>query len=733
MPTTASPTAAPTSPPVDSEPKYCGCHDCTDEVWATLAGAYSCGDRITYKMEVFGGDLPEEEACAFVSAEYPSICGPYCDPSTCDGGCFLYAEPYTAPADTITPSTLSLQDPLYCYPDHNQRERYTNAFGGTYVIEAKDGQGGPCGPGDNAFTADTVSYDATLQELTLEYKMIGSSWKASEVRLLKSEADPTFGYGTFTFSIKSVSVYDESNNIVSSSLPPDLVLGLFTWDTTDDYSINENWNHEVDVEISQWGDSSQVNDVQFLVQPHHPGGPHFPDRLSSGGESATSSADFDQGGHTYEFTWEPNQISWHTTAGGGQSRMYSTQIAKDACAEDYIQCLPANVEVRLNLWDMNGANGGSFAPDVAGLNDGTRVEVVLDDFAFTPSSMDHVPDGGSCSKNCQCSPSSTCGASGTCVLTNPPSAAPVVRMYDDFDMEHNTVDNWTWRQPYHMWRVVRPLCPQGTDDPCTTQAVYTGVQNPVAHDDRVATLSYPAGRPEGENGPGYSTLMLSDTELLLYGNWESRLRTPDAGPAEGVVSAFYTYFNDGTDHDGDGLIDNHEIDFELLNTDRGAVWCTVYTQKNGCEGVDGEFDNQCTEMDRVSARVDLRTGEILATEPGVDQGTWNLSEQQGLQTSAPGFQPIPNFDHASAFYTYGIEWREHRVTWWIEGPGIEGRLRLWEVHSERYGTHAIPSMPSKTMFNLWRTNRDWITQQSATNLSQNIIMEIDYVKVEELG
>ena len=319
----------------------------------------------------------------------------------------------------------------------------------------------------------------------------------------------------------------------------------------------------------------------------------------------------------------------------------------------------------------------------------------------------------------------------------PPTVAPVLRMRDDFDEVHNTVDNWTWLQPHHMWRLVRPLCPQDTDDPCTTQAAYTGVQNVAATDGRVATLSYPAGRPDDEIGPKYSTLLLNDTELLLYGNWEAHLKTPDAGSGEGIVSAFYTYFNDGNDYNGDTLTDNHEVDVELLNTDRGAIWCSVYTQKNACEDGDtGEFDNDCTEMDRVSARVDLRTGQIMATAPGMDQGTWDLTEQEGLQVTAPSgqFRPILDFDHAAAFYTYGIEWREDRVTWWIEGlPGIEGRLQLWEVTSGRYGDHAIPSMPSKTMFNLWRTNRDWITQLNATNLSQDVVMEIDYVKVEELG
>jgi len=410
---TKSPSEKPSTSPLESPPPpaRCGCQSCTDEVWDTFAGAYQCGDRIEWMANPFGGGLStEEEACRFVSDEFPTICGPACDPDLC-GQCEIYPDPYVAPVDLPPNPPIQATDDLYCFPSFSVRERYTNAFFGGYTIEAKDGQGGLCGPGDNVFTSDTVSYNAAAQELTMEYKKINGVWVGSEVRVLLPENQGlTFGYGTFEFSVKSVSVLDDTNSIVSSALPSDMVLGLFTWDITDDYATHANWNHEVDVEISQWGDPANNQDVQFLTQPHHPGGPHFPERLSSGGPG-TGPAEFDQGGHRYDFAWEPDRISWSTTAGGGQSRTYSTQIARDACAPDYIQCLPANVEVRINLWNMGGI---SVAPDVAGLTDGTRIEVVIDDFSFTPSSETHVPDGGTCSKHCQCASGSTCGASGTC-------------------------------------------------------------------------------------------------------------------------------------------------------------------------------------------------------------------------------------------------------------------------------------------------------------------------------
>lgn len=54
----------------DDQPRYCGCQNCTLEVWNTTAGrGATCGSRILYLQTFDGGDLTEEEACAQVSRE----------------------------------------------------------------------------------------------------------------------------------------------------------------------------------------------------------------------------------------------------------------------------------------------------------------------------------------------------------------------------------------------------------------------------------------------------------------------------------------------------------------------------------------------------------------------------------------------------------------------------------------------------------------------------------------
>jgi hypothetical protein len=97
------------------------------------------------------------------------------------------------------------------------------------------------------------------------YKNVNGVWEGSEVRVLLPDSEMPFRYGTFSYSVSSVSVVDTTTNtVVSSVLPDDLVIGLFTWDDTEDYATHENYNHEVDIEISRWNNPT-ASDVQFLV------------------------------------------------------------------------------------------------------------------------------------------------------------------------------------------------------------------------------------------------------------------------------------------------------------------------------------------------------------------------------------------------------------------------------------------------------------------------------------
>jgi hypothetical protein len=172
-----------------------------------------------------------------------------------------------APTPVPVPPTSS---PLYCFPDAgNGRVSYKNVWN-KYTVEVKEGA--VCGPGANRFSQDTVAVQSSTTASSLdELKVLfapspsDGTWEASEVRVLLPLAEMPFGYGTFSFSVKSMAVIDISTNTVTSNiLPADLVLGLFTWDPTESYGIHENWNHEVDVEISRWGDPSN-SDAQVCL------------------------------------------------------------------------------------------------------------------------------------------------------------------------------------------------------------------------------------------------------------------------------------------------------------------------------------------------------------------------------------------------------------------------------------------------------------------------------------
>lgn len=159
-------------------------------------------------------------------------------------------------------------------------------------------------------------------------------------------------------------------------------------------SIRENYNHEVDIEISRWGCETN-SDLQFLVQP--PGQPQM-HRLFSGSDPASLDKQYAQGGHVHSFTWNPARIDWATSAGGSDNNRFTlkTEEAVFRNVPDYVQCLPdagRNMEVRLNLWNFVGAvqPGGTSV-----------VEVVIDRFSFTASHLTFVPVGSICTKHCQC-------------------------------------------------------------------------------------------------------------------------------------------------------------------------------------------------------------------------------------------------------------------------------------------------------------------------------------------
>jgi hypothetical protein len=155
----------------------------------------------------------------------------------------------------------------------------------------------------------------------------------------------------------------------------------------------------VDIEISRWNCENN-SDLQYLVQP-----PGFPQmhRLFTGNPDASDvDSKYQQGGHVYKFDWNPGQIDWLSTAGEANVNngfVLKTEEAVYRETNDYVQCLPdrgGNTEVRMNLWNMLGP------AQPAGLSSTDVVKVVIDSFTYVPSGQTHVPEGGICSKHCQC-------------------------------------------------------------------------------------------------------------------------------------------------------------------------------------------------------------------------------------------------------------------------------------------------------------------------------------------
>lgn len=66
---------------------FCGCLECIYDVWSSPAcddsastDCFSCGSRITWLQ---GMAETERSACIKVSEEFPSVCGPFCNPLVC--------------------------------------------------------------------------------------------------------------------------------------------------------------------------------------------------------------------------------------------------------------------------------------------------------------------------------------------------------------------------------------------------------------------------------------------------------------------------------------------------------------------------------------------------------------------------------------------------------------------------------------------------------------------------
>ena len=183
-----------------------------------------------------------------------------------------------------------------------------------------------------------------------------------------------------------------------------------------------------------------------------------------------------------------------------------------------------------------------------------------------------------------------------------------------------------------------------------------------------------------------------------------------AGKSQGVVSAFFTYFNDGIDHDGDGIVDNNEIDLEFLAAERSAIYLSVWTEYQ--DDANGEVFRKTTR------KVDLKTGRVWQTPAG-GEGTYDLEE------IAPLGWKMRRFDPRQFYYSYRFDWQPTQVTFSVDVQDGLGFRTLWTLDGAP--DDVIPSHAAPAFFNLWHNAYHWNRDKAARSPARPVNFSIDRV------
>lgn len=194
------------------------------------------------------------------------------------------------------------------------------------------------GGANNQYNPENVFLDKA-GALHLQIVQRGQQWTCSEVNLTRS-----LGYGTYSFTVEDI-----------SSLEPNVVFGIFTWD----YSTEQENHAEFDIEISRWGEPENKN-AEFVLQPTF-----VPTNISR--------FDAPAGKLKHTIVWEPGRVTMMTSRASAGPRdpviskhVYTSEVPK-----------PGSESLRMTLyvyWNVRNKEPGLQH----------RAEVVVDQFQYLP-------------------------------------------------------------------------------------------------------------------------------------------------------------------------------------------------------------------------------------------------------------------------------------------------------------------------------------------------------------
>jgi len=147
-----------------------------------------------------------------------------------------------------------------------------------------------------------------------------------------------WGYGSYRWTVDTD----------VSALPPEIVLGLFTYGQDPAYG-----HREIDIEAAGWGQEPVSWEYTTWANGHD--------------EVANTPAA--PGGSVDEIDWAPGKLTWTTWTAGGV-------VIATASASGADVPVPGDESIGINLWVCGCANGWETTPST---------EVVLSGFSFTPA------------------------------------------------------------------------------------------------------------------------------------------------------------------------------------------------------------------------------------------------------------------------------------------------------------------------------------------------------------
>ena len=213
--------------------------------------------------------------------------------------------------------------------------------------------------------------------------------------------------------------------------------------------------------------------------------------------------------------------------------------------------------------------------------------------------------------------------------------------------------------------------------------------------------------PRDRVGPSRWPVELRSEETVHFGSYRARLRFASCAPNEEVVSAFFVYANDGEDRDGNGIVDNPEIDVEVLCGEPHLLWMTVWTDYQRRDG-----HVSCRKQTRV---VDMRDGTTRDTLGG------SLCSSKLEAAGRVEAIRIPDFP-GDRFYEIGFDWFPDRIEYFLVLDG--SRVPLWLLDDPS----KIPDAPVQMRLQLWHASSHWDRGGAADYPARDARLRVDWAR-----